>query len=185
MPRRVWWWMAVLAWVGCDDQSPPKDGADEQVPEHVRADDTGLTAQARDKLTACGLHLPIEGESRDRSLIRDELDRCIARCHLTAACDDVVVTTCEQRETPFSQCVLACPERPQDGFRCDGGERIPHLALCDGEEDCRNGEDEADCAPACANGTSLASKQLVCDGNRDCADGSDEIDCIVCPDVEI
>lgn len=68
------------------------------------------------------------------------------------------------------------------------------MQVCDGEKDCANGEDEADCKPKeevkpavptaqchdwmfkCANGECVPS-WWKCDGVKDCSDNSDEMGC--------
>ncbi|MET0340978.1 MAG: LDL receptor domain-containing protein [Polyangiales bacterium] len=181
MVNRVCCWMVALACLGCGGDKDERGGEnDPPVPDHVRAADTALTGQVRDKLTECGLYERVEGQSAVGGLIRDEFDRCLAQCHLQSSCDDLFVTICDGRGSALKTCGAKCSLKPTDGFRCDSGVRIPHVAVCDGEQDCRNGEDEEDCAPTCADGTALASDQLICNGQRDCADGSDEVDCF-CP----
>lgn len=57
---------------------------------------------------------------------------------------------------------------------------------CDGETDCPDGQDEANCPAnycgkdqfACSNDTCVAFNH-VCNGERDCPGGEDELDCTV------
>ncbi|XP_028641750.1 low-density lipoprotein receptor-related protein 8 isoform X2 [Grammomys surdaster] len=74
---------------------------------------------------------------------------------------------------------------PTAQFTCRSGECI-HLGWrCDGDRDCKDKSDEADCSPGpcgenefqCGDGTCvLAIKR--CDLQRDCLDGSDEAGCL-------
>uniref|UniRef100_A0A673MSU7 LDL receptor related protein 8 n=1 Tax=Sinocyclocheilus rhinocerous TaxID=307959 RepID=A0A673MSU7_9TELE len=73
---------------------------------------------------------------------------------------------------------------PPEKFDC-GGKCVSLSWRCDGERDCENGEDEADCAAGkscsagefqCRNHKCLAPV-YVCDGDDDCGDSSDEEKC--------
>uniref|UniRef100_A0A673GG94 Low-density lipoprotein receptor-related protein 8-like n=1 Tax=Sinocyclocheilus rhinocerous TaxID=307959 RepID=A0A673GG94_9TELE len=73
---------------------------------------------------------------------------------------------------------------PPEKFDC-GGKCVSLSWRCDGERDCENGEDEADCAAgeSCSVGEFQCRKRkclapvYVCDGDDDCGDGSDEEKC--------
>lgn len=78
------------------------------------------------------------------------------------------------------------------GFVCDDGTDIDDFFLCDGSDDCWNGEDELDCEfgpdeepPFTCDDGGTTSVDYVCDGEEDCLDGSDEHNCdggFVCND---
>ncbi len=112
--------------------------------------------------------------------IEDETDRCIAKCFLDSDCAAIKELECSDMPSEDSAvivCILGCPEAPADGFACKDGAKVPHLALCDGTDDCDDGGDEVSCAEfKCANGESVV-EDVTCDGSDDCADGSDEKDC--------
>lgn len=62
-------------------------------------------------------------------------------------------------------------------FACGSGEEIPETWLCDLEDDCADGSDEADCPVfECMSGDEIPL-DWVCDGADDCPDGDDELDC--------
>ena len=71
-------------------------------------------------------------------------------------------------------------------FKCKkSGECIPHNLVCDGEHDCRHGEDEDNCKEniqcaegefKCTNGQCITNAWR-CDQQKDCDDGSDETAC--------
>ncbi|XP_015241296.1 PREDICTED: basement membrane-specific heparan sulfate proteoglycan core protein isoform X8 [Cyprinodon variegatus] len=72
-----------------------------------------------------------------------------------------------------------------DQAKCQSGECINRIYICDGELDCKDGSDELACGTPspcepnefkCNNGR-CALKLWRCDGDNDCDDGSDEIDC--------
>jgi len=72
-------------------------------------------------------------------------------------------------------------------FACgdDQAECIPHHKVCDGEADCVNSKDEANCTVPCnpdthykcEDGECLFGRDHKCDYVVDCKDGSDELDC--------
>ncbi|XP_052032893.1 low-density lipoprotein receptor-related protein 8 isoform X6 [Apodemus sylvaticus] len=74
---------------------------------------------------------------------------------------------------------------PTAQFTCRSGECI-HLGWrCDGDRDCKDKSDEADCSPGpcrenefqCGDGTCVLTIKR-CDQDRDCPDGSDEAGCL-------
>ncbi|CAH1274403.1 OLFM3 [Branchiostoma lanceolatum] len=107
------------------------------------------------------------------------------------------LTKMEVAKTPFSRlalvllafCLLvrktqaqepeACTE---DEFQCGNGRCIPDSFECDGEDDCRDNSDEANCTGCrrgkfmCEDGGCLPSI-FRCDGIGDCDDDSDETNC--------
>ncbi len=81
--------------------------------------------------------------------------------------------------------LLACAP---DKFECADGECIQQAWVCDDQEDCSGGEDEAEAVckgrPKCSVDEFRCelSQECVdfastCDGKKDCADGSDEKGC--------
>ncbi|CAB3404118.1 unnamed protein product [Caenorhabditis bovis] len=88
------------------------------------------------------------------------------------------------------QSVSSC--NSSDTFKCDDGRCIPVAWRCDGDIDCRFGEDEDHCSASCAKNEHMCGKssildsrgqlkcvpkRWVCDGEFDCEDKSDEKDC--------
>ncbi|GMT04097.1 hypothetical protein PENTCL1PPCAC_26270 [Pristionchus entomophagus] len=74
-----------------------------------------------------------------------------------------------------------CPEKTR---RCEGSPLcLPQESYCDGVQDCRSDDDEANCkswnrgAKMCAPTGRCIPRRELCDGILNCSDGSDEIDC--------
>ncbi|XP_057369507.1 uncharacterized protein LOC130690525 [Daphnia carinata] len=79
--------------------------------------------------------------------------------------------------TPEGECL------PNE-YRCSNDNTcIPERWVCDGRQDCSQGDDEFACSRCreeefrCENENRCLPKRWRCDGSRDCADGSDERDC--------
>lgn len=72
-----------------------------------------------------------------------------------------------------------------DQFQCTHGRKcIPQTEVCNGEPQCQDRSDEADCyekgdgcSHHCDKGSRCIPESFLCDGERDCLDGSDEAQC--------
>lgn len=66
----------------------------------------------------------------------------------------------------------------EDEFTCSNARCLPLRFLCDGEDDCGDGSDEASCqnctAFSCGHADLCLSRRKVCDGRPDCRDSRDE-----------
>ncbi|KAL7839110.1 hypothetical protein SRHO_G00257680 [Serrasalmus rhombeus] len=105
-----------------------------------------------------------------------------------ADCDD----ESEAEEVEKVHAVGTDPPAVRPPLRCllgswacrDGTECIQYTHICDGEEDCRDGSDELECAEECeagqfqcAHGKMCIEQSQVCDDVAQCQDRSDELDC--------
>ena len=76
---------------------------------------------------------------------------------------------------------------PVEEFDCGNGNCVDSEYHCDGDNDCGNGRDEADCnrvpieCPSghwrCPHFELCIRDHWLCDGEEDCPDGSDEVNC--------
>ena len=85
-------------------------------------------------------------------------------------------------EVPMSPVLDSCPV---NHFRCSNGKCISDVYVCNGEQNCVNGEDENDCSCSdksfrCSNNKCI-DISLFCDHVIDCEDGSDESNCVYPP----
>ncbi|KJH44241.1 Low-density lipoprotein receptor domain class A [Dictyocaulus viviparus] len=91
----------------------------------------------------------------------------------------------------IEQCVYNCTKCDEHlAFTCNDRKCVPQMLVCDGIEDCSEGEDEENCICGdsdkfeCNSASGKAkciSKHRVCDGVWDCMSGKDEMNCSTCP----
>jgi hypothetical protein len=163
--------------LGDDEKDEP--GNDGRVAAGKLSDDE-LSEEVVAKFVECGLQAKSDARTSSDEGIDDDFDRCIARCTLATTCNNLKQSVCTEPSGMFGSCLEACDPAPDDGFACKDGTKIPHLFLCNGLDECADGEDELKCNDACEDGSTPATTVTACDGKKDCRDGSDEAGCPIC-----
>jgi hypothetical protein len=114
---------------------------------------------------------------------------CYRECLGEASCEDLEALLCRSSITLLTRCDREC------AYRCADGSLIGIEDVCDGRQECRDGEDEMGCAN-CASGrdgadcvtpvfhcldpfgAEYSGSWILCDNTTHCADGSDEANCV-------
>jgi hypothetical protein len=132
------------------------------------------------KLNSCGLiSTSIECSLLPTGIYAD----CYLGCVSDAPCDEVIDGMCSaEASNDLVDCVTACGELT---FDCGSPGTILAQYVCDGSDDCGNGNDEASCPTttfACGDGTTIQASYR-CDSYADCENGADEANCptLTCP----
>lgn len=97
-------------------------------------------------------------------------DECLEECLATGSCDELEGLFCRGSTLLDERCAETC------ALDCGDGSTYSSADICDGDTDCTDNRDEADCI-VCDGETILAI--FVCDGVEDCSDGADEAGCEV------
>ncbi|EZA49376.1 Sortilin-related receptor [Ooceraea biroi] len=110
--------------------------------------------------------------------------------HVCLCPDGMVMTDgkcmCPGGITPYpnSTCPRIASTCSSNQFACNNGVCIPEFWKCDGDNDCGDSSDEANCNRATCSpnnfecdGNKCIPKYWVCDLDRDCKDGKDEMNC--------
>ncbi len=184
----------LLLMTGCGDDADPENTDDAGITNNGGTPDGGsntsdaggpkddgkITESVINKLKECKI-TQREGDG----IIRDDADRCTAKCVVDATCDTLREFACDEllpmANNPLPACLGKCPGSPADGYRCgeaSAGLKIAHATVCDGFEDCNDGADEKNCPEyTCKDGEKVTPSDVKCDGFEDCNDGSDEAAC--------
>ena len=104
-------------------------------------------------------------------------DSCYAFCVAEASCDDLEAFYCSFGESNELTDSFGGCDTLSESYACGDGTEIEGYYVCDGEEDCDNGADEANCARFECTEFGSVPQSWVCDGEQDCDDGSDEAGC--------
>ncbi|XP_030833338.1 uncharacterized protein LOC755356 isoform X3 [Strongylocentrotus purpuratus] len=101
-------------------------------------------------------------------------------------CDGVV--QCELSQEDETDCIT--PPTNSPCFDCASRYCVIDEFVCDGDDDCFNGEDELNCTSTplpcvqCDSDWSCVYDSWICDGVADCYNGEDEADCNDCGEDE-
>jgi len=157
---------------GASNDAASAGAANNPDPDAPPVDNDDFAAALRGKLMSCGLladTAPVQLES-----LRSPAARCAVFCLANASCAQLTSKYCGAvEEAALKACQDVCT------FVCTDGSSTASAAQCDGQLDCSNGSDEADCDDyyfTCGDGTQI-NGTLLCNGIRDCADYSDEDTC--------
>ena len=102
-------------------------------------------AQALAKLESCGVTM--EDTMEGGCDPTNDYDACAAACVVAAPCSELeALEAGNMTGAPtLTLCMMSCMSTG-DQFTCDNGDTIPADWECDGEEDCIDGSDEANCS---------------------------------------
>lgn len=104
-------------------------------------EESQLCQDLRAKITECNLDIDT---SRGCNASPSEDVECAARCLVEAQCTDIVGPP---SANPYYQCNAACVGASPDDFVCaDGSGFLPQAGVCDGQLQCPDGSDEANCS---------------------------------------
>lgn len=155
----------------------------------LRPADGVLTAAAKAcasldaRALGCGMELP-------GSLcppVPTDVDGCLAGCRVSASCELLGGSLCDQPFSPEGPTADAAPS-PEErlaaclrncAFVCDDDVAIVARWRCDGTAHCQDGSDEVACPTRrffCEDGSRIPSS-WVCDGQNDCPSAADERSC--------
>jgi Low-density lipoprotein receptor domain class A len=163
---------------GCADPSGSSSTPDIPV---VTYDAGTYCDEYTQRLRACDLL----GEGRFQGChnFQDDAETCELQCLEDAPCEQLSVYYCGRSGSAITEleaCLLTCVG--DSAVECDEGTLHASYARCDGEADCADGTDEADCDDPnaarypCRDGK-FVDVAAVCDGEPDCKSGVDEAFC--------
>lgn len=120
----------ALLSLGCGDDSDDTADANEQ-----------LCMDLTDKLEECKSTLDTSMGCRSTPT---DAERCSAECVVQGKCAEI---TGKPGDNSFYRCLAACSGADPDAFIClDGRGYLAARGVCDGEKQCPDGSDEADCS---------------------------------------
>jgi hypothetical protein len=109
----------------------------------------------------------------DTVMCDDDSWRCVVHCYAQLECSEFAAVDRDESPPRLGRCLARCQEQ----FSCGDDQSVPAAFVCDGVEDCADGNDEVKCKYFTCKSGQLVRETAACDKYAHCEDGSDEETC--------